>query len=256
MPKLPLILTAPATETKSSAFYDYFAVLSDAYLECILMAGGLPVIMPVAPNPALVSEYVNRCDGVLLTGGDDIQPELYCEDLPPELRKTISTVDKKRDLLETLLIREALDQRKPILAICRGHQMLNVALGGSLVVDIASQIKTGINHSVWVNKDKVVHSVRLEKGSFLASLFGKEEIAVNSSHHQAVDKVAKPLQATGFSPDGVIECLELKPEEHECSPYLLAVQFHPERLVRGNQEFLKLFRSFTEACARNQKDKV
>ncbi|MGV3774094.1 MAG: gamma-glutamyl-gamma-aminobutyrate hydrolase family protein [Verrucomicrobiales bacterium] len=256
MPSLPLILIAPSTETKGSSFYDYFVALSDAYLECILMAGGMPMMMPIISNPQLVAEYVGRTDGVLLTGGDDIQPELYCENLSPTLRQTVSAVDKKRDLLETLLIREALDQKKPILAICRGHQILNVAMGGTLIVDIASQVATDLNHSVSVNKDKVVHSVKLEPGSLLNRIFGKEVIEVNSSHHQAVDKIAKPLRATGYSKDGIIEVMELKPEERHQSPYLLAVQFHPERLVRGNQEFLELFRSFTAACVENRKEKL
>ncbi len=245
----PLILVTPATEEKGAEFYDYSLSLSQAYLDAITLAGGLPVVLPCAPSPKLVSEYVRRCDGVMITGGDDIQPELYYPDVPEKLRKTVGRNDPVRDLLETLIVKEAFAQRKPLLAICRGHQILNITLGGTLFVDIPSQLKTTINHSRLRNKDRAVHEVRLEPDSMLARIFGKNTIQVNSSHHQAVDKIARPLRVTGRAPDGVIEAMELRPEDAELMPYLLAVQFHPERLVRGYPEYIEMFRSFTEASA-------
>lgn len=245
----PLILVTPATEEKGAEFYDYSLSLSQAYLDAITLAGGLPVVLPCAPSPKLVAEYVRRCDGVMITGGDDIQPELYYPDVPEKLRKTVGRNDPVRDLLETLIVKEAFAQRKPLLAICRGHQILNITLGGTLFVDIPSQLKTTINHSRLRNKDRAVHEVRLEPDSMLARIFGKNTIQVNSSHHQAVDKIARPLRVTGRAPDGVIEAMELRPEDAELMPYLLAVQFHPERLVRGYPEYIEMFRSFTEASA-------
>jgi putative glutamine amidotransferase len=245
----PLILVSPGTEQKGTEFYDYSISLSQTYLDAITQAGGLPVIAPADAAPEVAADLVRRCDGVMLSGGDDIQPELYAGDLPASLKATVKNVDPIRDVLETQMIKECFAQRKPLLAICRGHQILNVTLGGTLIVDIPQQVKTGINHSQLKNKDRVVHKVKLDEGSLLAQTFGRTEIEVNSSHHQAVDKVAKALCVTGRSEDGVIEAMELR--EEGMLPYLLAVQFHPERLVRGYPDYLKLFRGFVEACAVN-----
>ena len=245
----PLILVTPSTEEKGAEFYDYSLSLSQTYLDAITVAGGLPVVLPCAPSPKLIAEYVRRCDGVMITGGDDIQPELYYPNVPAELRKTVGRNDPVRDLLETLVVKEAFGQQKPLLAICRGHQIMNITLGGTLFVDIPSQLKTTINHTRLKQKDKVVHEVGLEEGSLIREIFGRDTIEVNSSHHQAVDKVAKPLRVTGRAPDGVIEALELRAEDAGLMPYLLGVQFHPERLIRGYPEYIEMFRSFTEACA-------
>ena len=244
----PLILVTPSTEEKGAEFYDYSLSLSQTYLDAISLAGGLPVVLPCSPSPKLVAEYVRRSDGVMITGGDDIQPELYYPDVPAELRKTVGRNDPVRDLLETLVVKETFAQQKPLLAICRGHQIMNIALGGTLFVDIPSQVKTTLNHTRLKHKDKVVHEVRLEPDSLLRRIFGKDIIQVNSSHHQAVDKVAKPLRVTGRALDGVIEALELRAEDAGLMPYLLGVQFHPERLVRGYPEYIEMFRSFIEAC--------
>jgi putative glutamine amidotransferase len=249
MQTAPLILVTPSTEEKGAEFYDYSLSLSQTYLDSITMAGGLPLVLPCAPSPKLVAEYVRRCDGVMITGGDDIQPELYWADVPAELRKTVGRNDPVRDLLETLVVKEVFAQRKALLALCRGHQILNIALGGTLIVDIPSQVKTPINHSRLKHKDRVVHEVKLEAGSMMARIFGRENIEVNSSHHQAVDRVARALRVTGRAPDGVVEAVELREEDAGLLPYLLGVQFHPERLVRGYPEYIEMFRSFVEACA-------
>jgi gamma-glutamyl-gamma-aminobutyrate hydrolase PuuD len=249
MQSAPLILVSPSTEEKGAEFYDYSISLSETYLDAITQAGGLPLVLPCAPSPKVIAEYVRRVDGVMISGGDDIQPELYSDPVPPELRKTVGRNDAVRDLLETLLVKECFAQQKPLLAICRGHQILNITLGGTLFVDIPSQVETKINHSRLKHKDRLVHDVQIEPDSLMARIFGKNTIQVNSSHHQGVQKIAKPLRVTGRSPDGIIEALELRPEDGALMPFLLGVQFHPERLVRAHSEFVELFRSFTEACA-------
>ncbi len=249
MQTAPLILVTPSTEEKGAEFYDYSLSLSQTYLDAITVAGGLPLVIPCAPSPKLVAEYVRRCDGVMITGGDDIQPELYYREVPPALRKTVGRNDPVRDLLETLVVKETFAQQKPLLAICRGHQIVNITLGGTLFVDIPSQVKTTINHSRLKQKDKVVHEVQVERDSLVRKIFGLDTIQVNSSHHQAVDRIARPLRVTGRAPDGVIEVLELRPEDAQLLPYFLGVQFHPERLTRGHPEYIEMFRSFTEACA-------
>jgi putative glutamine amidotransferase len=252
MQTAPLILVSPSTDEKGAEFYDYSLSLSETYLDAVTQAGGLPLVIPLAPSPKVVAEYVRRVDGILITGGDDIQPELYCDPVPADLRKTVGRTDAIRDLLETLLVKEAFTQHKPLLAICRGHQILNITLGGTLFVDIRSQVKTDINHTQLRHKDRFVHEIQLEPDSLIARIFGKNAIQVNSSHHQAVQKVAKALRVTAKSADGIIEALELRPEEASLMPYLLGVQFHPERLVQAHPEYIELFRSFTEACALNR----
>ncbi len=249
MQSAPLILVSPSTDEKGAEFYDYSISLSQTYLDSLTQAGGLPLVLPCAPSPKVIAEYVRRVDGIMITGGDDIQPELYCDPVPPELRKTVGRNDAVRDLLETLLVKEAFAQQKPLLAICRGHQILNITLGGTLFVDIPSQVETKINHARLKHKDRVVHDVQLESDSLMARIFGRTTIQVNSSHHQAVQKLAKPLRVTGRAPDGIIEALELRPEDATLMPYLLGVQFHPERLVQAHPQFVELFRSFTGACA-------
>jgi putative glutamine amidotransferase len=256
MQTAPLILVTANTDEKGAEFYDYSLSLSQTYLDAITLAGGLPVVLPCSPSQKLVQEFIRRADGVMITGGDDLQPELYLEKVPRKVRKTVGRNDPKRDLLETLIVKECFAQRKPLLAICRGHQILNVTLGGTLFVDIPSQVRTEINHSQLKHKDRVTHEVNLEPGSLLARTFKKQRIPVNSSHHQAVNKVAPPLHVTGRADDDIIEVLELRPEDAGLMPYLLGVQFHPERLVRGYPEYIELFRGFTGACALNRSSSV
>ena len=250
MNSAPTILIAPSTQKAGEEFYDYAVSLSDAYSRAVIEGGGIPFITPCAPGAKTVSEMVARADGILLSGGDDIQPKLYWEDIPENLAKTSKDHDPQRDLFETVLINEVFRQRKPMLAICRGHQMVNVALGGTLVVDLPSQAPSEIRHARMDLKDKVVHPIQIERGSMLAQILGKCDIGVNSTHHQAIGKVAPGLKVTARAADGVIEATELcKP----ILPYYLGIQFHPERLIWRHPEFLELFRSFSAACAINRK---
>jgi len=142
MVRPPLILISPSVESEGVEFSDRSISLSEAYPRAVADAGGVPLTLPVGKSRELIAECVRRCDGVLLTGGDDIEPSLYGEGLPARLRRTVATSPDggERDLRELVLIDEVFQQRKPLLAICRGHQVLNVALGGTLVVDIASQL--------------------------------------------------------------------------------------------------------------------
>jgi putative glutamine amidotransferase len=256
MKSRPLILITPCTERKGAEFADASCSLSDRYPRAILAAGGLPWILPCLPDGEVVAEAVRRCDGVMLTGGDDVQPGLYADKLPPTLRKTVSPAEPARDLTELLVIDEVFRQRKPLLAICRGQQILNVALGGTLIVDIPRQVPAALNHNRTDRKDKVVHKVALTRDSILTKIAGKQSIGVNSSHHQAVGDVAEPLRVTAASPDGIVEALEWGDRNASLLPYLLAVQFHPERLFERHGDHLELFRSFTRACKPKRRQSV
>lgn len=252
----PLILITPSTERKGAEFADASCSLSDRYPRAIIAAGGVPWILPCLPGAEIVAEAVRRCDGVMLTGGDDVQPRLYADKLPYRLEKTVNPAEPARDLMELMLIQEVFHQRKPLLAICRGQQILNVALGGTLIVDIARQKPKALNHNRTDRKDKVVHKVALTPDSILTKITGKQILGVNSSHHQAVGDVAEPLRVTAVSPDGIIEALEWGYRNASRLPYLLAVQFHPERLFESRGEHLELFRSFTRACKPKHRQSV
>ena len=244
----PLILITPNAQPQGSEFGDLSVSLSNLYSQAVLAAGGLPWIMPCASQLELAAEAVRRAAGVVLTGGDDVHPRFYTRRLPAALRSKVMHPDPPRDLFEIALIRAALRQQKPILAICRGLQILNVALGGTLVVDIASQITDALDHRRQDRKDQVVHDITITPGSLLGQTVGTR-LGVNSCHHQAAGRIAPGLCVTAASHDGVVEALEWEPARSGRSPFLLAVQFHPERLAARRQAHAALFEIFLEACA-------
>jgi putative glutamine amidotransferase len=248
----PLILISGSTQQRGAELGDLSMSLSLNYPLAIEAAGGVPWLLPCMPDRDFVAESVRRSDGVMLTGGDDVRPELYMKKLSPKLQKTVESEAPERDLFELMLIDEVFRQRKPLLAICRGHQLLNVALGGTLVVDIPSQLQTTINHSQSDRKYEVVHEIEMTPGSIMEKSTGRQRLGVNSTHHQAIAKIAKPLRPTAVSKDGIIEGVELEPSAGALLPYLLAVQFHPERLFARFREHLELFKSFSRACSRRR----
>ncbi len=211
--------------------------------------------MPSGESRPLVADCVRRCDGVLMTGGDDIEPRLYKDHVPGKLRKTVETTPDggQRDFRELMLIDEVFRQRKPLLAICRGHQLLNIALGGTLVVDIPTEVPGAMKHGRMDKRSEVVHEVQLTRESLLSKITGKRTLGVNSTHHQAVGQVAELLQVTGASEDGVVESMELKPQAARLLPFMLAMQFHPERLADRYPEHRAIFRAFTKACTLSQR---
>jgi putative glutamine amidotransferase len=248
MKRRPLILVTACTQRAGAEFSDLSISLSECYPRAVAAARGLPWVLPRLPDEAIVAESVERCDGVLLTGGDDLQPRLYANRLGGKLKDTVHSQDAPRDLLELLLLREVFRRRKPMLAICRGQQVLNVALGGTLVVDIESQMPGALRHHRMDRKDEIVHKVTLTPGSILHRIHRTRTLAVNSVHHQAVGRVARPLRAPAASADGVVEGMEWAGADDGAMPWLVAVQFHPERLFETHGEFLKLFEAFTRAC--------
>jgi len=248
----PLILISPSTQKKGVEFEDNSVSLSNQYCLAVAAAGGLPWIAPAIPAKVLVAQSVARSDGVMLTGGDDVQTKLYAPKLNGKLKKTVSEPEPDRDLFELMLIEETFRQGKPLFAICRGHQMLNVAFGGTLIVDIPLQCPGALEHRRTDKKNQVVHDAQLTDGSLLANITGRKKLGMNSSHHQAIGKLAEPFVATARSKDGVIEAIELKPGAARL-PFFLAVQFHPERLYARHAEHLKLFQHFVRACAQAEK---
>jgi putative glutamine amidotransferase len=258
MARPPLILISPGIEKRGFEFGDLSVSLSVRYENAVLAAGGLPLLAPVTPSRALLAEAVRRTDGLLLTGGDDIDPGLYDNNLPPEVNETIGKTPDggARDERELLLIREIFRQRKPLLAICRGHQLLNLAFGGSLIADIRQQVPGALKHWGMDQAFHLKHDVTVKPGSLFAKICGKKIIGVNSTHHQAVLKPAGPFAATARSRDGIVEAMELKPEFAAQMPFLLSVQFHPERLTHRHARYRAIFERFVAACVKNRGNKT
>ena len=202
--------------------------LSSAYTDAIARAGGIPVVLPIIDDPALAESLLARLDGIVFSGGPDVDPAEYGETVWNE---TVS-VDAVRDRSDLLFARAALASGKPVLAICRGEQLMNVVLGGTLYQDIPSQVDTMVKHSGFD------HRIGVEKGSVLYELFGQDSLTVNSSHHQAVKDPAPGIRITAHAPDGIVEAYEYE--------NVLAVQFHPERMVQTDDSWLALFRCFVD----------
>lgn len=255
MARPPLILVSPSTEKRGAEFHDLSISLSVKYDFAILQSGGVPVTAPATTDRALLAEFVRRVDGVLLTGGDDINPDLYTDRLPRAVKKTVGLTPDggQRDLRELRLIDEVFRQRKPLLAICRGHQLLNVAFGGDLVTDIRRQVPGALNHHRLDKAGDLVHKVALTAGSLLAKITGTRTLGVNSSHHQAVLRPAEPLVAVARSRDGIVEAMELNSEAARALPFLLSVQFHPERLAEKHAEHRAIFSQFVKVCQQRRK---
>jgi putative glutamine amidotransferase len=213
-----------------------------AYARAIAAAGGLPVLLPLLDDPAVLRALYARLDGLLLPGGGDVDPARYGQAPRPECG--VEGVDALLDEIELALARWALDDGRPLLGICRGHQVLNVAAGGTLYQDIAVQAPGSLSHRHPEARAELVHPVAVAGDSHLAAVLGATALAVNSIHHQAVARVAPGLRAVAWAPDGVVEGLEVVGH-----PFALAVQFHPEELVPEHEPSRRLFRAFVAACA-------
>jgi putative glutamine amidotransferase len=257
MAKLPLVLVSPGIEKRGVEFNDVSISLSMRYELAILEAGGIPVVAPATTDRALLAESIRRTDGVLLTGGDDINPELYADLYEKKLsRQILKTVEQtpdhgQRDVRELVLIEEIFRQRKPVLAICRGHQMMQVAFGGRLVVDIPQQVPGALNHRRTDKPREIVHEAALTAGSLLSKICKTRVLGVNSTHHQAVIEPAEPFVVSARSSDGIVEAMELK--AGLALPFFLSVQFHPERLVQIHARYRSIFQQFVGACTKQIK---
>ena len=221
-------------------------VLLDAYTNAIERAGGVPLILPNPQDPALIRAMADRCDGIMISGGPDADPRLY----GARADKTVGGIRSRRDKAELELIRYIVQESdKPLLGICRGLQMLNVALGGDLYVDLKTAgFPEHSFHDIYP-RDMVSHEVRIEKSCRLQDILGEEVIGVNSFHHQAVKTPAPGLLVTAWAePDELIEALELPGDR-----FILGVQWHPEGMT-GDEREHNLFRCFIEAAAAGSAD--
>lgn len=214
--------------------------LQISYVNAILDAGGLPVLLPSQLNQGEWMEIYPSLRGILFTGGGDIAPGYFAGADHPK----IGDVDDERDSLELPLLRFAAENGKPFLGICRGCQVVNVALGGTLYTHIPDQVVTDIRHDCYPDmpRNHIAHPVRVEEDSHIAKIFGEPILQVNSLHHQGIKDLAPTLKPVAYAPDGLIEAVEVPGH-----PFGFAVQWHPEWLT-GQREMRNLFAAFIEAC--------
>ena len=211
------------------------------YVHALEHAGGVPVLIPMVNDPGTLHTLLERLDGILFTGGSDIQPVHYGEDPHPLLGK----VDHQLDELELTMARWALQENMPTLGVCRGMQLVNIALGGTLHQDVDAQASPTIQHNKRdLPRHTLIHSIFIEEGSKMEEVFGTRELQVNSLHHQAVNKPGLGVRISGRAEDGIAELLEV-PEKH----FVAAAQGHPEEIYMVETVWANLFSAFVDACA-------
>ncbi len=216
--------------------------INQAYVAALVRAGCAPVLIPLLEDDNVLLAIFERLDGIVFPGGADVAPAEYGEEQLPD----INVVETARDSTELRLARWAYEASLPMLGICRGQQLLNVALGGTLYQDLLIQGATDVDHSDRDGRARsaLMHRVALEPDSRLAQLIDETTVEVNSLHHQAIKSVAQALTVTGWSEDGVIEAVEAGDAR-----FLIAVQWHPEELT-DLPWVSRLFKGFAQAAAR------
>ena len=227
------------TNNSKNSYGQPTVLLQHSYVRAVMQAGGVPVLIPSSVAEEGWDALYSRLDGVLFSGGGDISLDFSPGDPHPR----IDDVDLARDSVELKMVQAAASDGKPFLGICRGCQVVNVALGGTLYTHIPDQLPGALDHSYPGNMRTVlVHEVKLEEGTRIAEIFGEPIIKVNSLHHQGLKDIAPSLRVAGCAPDGLVEAIELP--EH---PFGLAVQWHPEWLT--DQAWTRnLFKKFVEAA--------
>ena len=213
--------------------------MQNTYVKAIEGAGGIPLIVPCVMGDGAVDDIIARCDGFLFTGGDDIHPSRYGE----TVKEKCGSIQLFRDELEFRVLDRILLSGKPIVAVCRGIQLLNVFFGGTLYQDIPTELDTPIAHKQNEPKFSVSHRVRIVADTPLYELLGAEYAQTNSFHHQAIKELGRGLSVMALADDGIIEGVYAEGEQ-----YIRAYQWHPERIFETDGDNRKIFEDFIDAC--------
>lgn len=234
MKKKALIGIIPLVDKPRESYW-----MLPGYMKLLSSQGALPLMLPLTDEAADLDQLAALCDGFLFSGGHDVSPEVY------QASAQVDNLDTcpERDAMEKALLTRVLALDKPVLGICRGLQFINAVLGGSLYQDLPTQAPSAVNHHQDPPYDAPVHDVELVKEGSLYRLLGKERLAVNSLHHQAVKDLAPALKAMAFSPDGLVEAAEL-PEK----AFVWALQWHPEFAYLKDEASRRIAEAFVDAC--------
>jgi putative glutamine amidotransferase len=234
--------TLPAVPGERQACW----LMGRSYIEELRKVGAVPWVIPLVPHdPETLAEIFARLDGVFITGGVDVDPARYGEPKSPHC----GAIDPDRDEVEIALLHHALERGLPVLAVCRGIQILNVARGGTLYQDVTAQVPAALKHDYFPTPERpsrkfLAHDVTVKPGTRLAHILGETVVPVNSMHHQAIKELARDLSPTAYAPDGIIEGVEAAGDQ-----YLVGVQWHPEELTETHPGMQRLFTTFVEASA-------
>ena len=239
---VPVIGIPAYCHESEDTFGDRSTVVPDSYIRALLKIDAMPLIIPVIQSRKILEHFFQMIDGLLLIGGPDLDPVHYNQTAHTGLRK----VTPARDKMEIQVSLWALETDIPIMAICRGIQLLNVAAGGTLWQDIASQLSNAAKHDYYPGYpvDFLAHTVKPLKGSRLSGIIGDDEASVNSLHHQAIDKLGDGLRIVAYAPDGIVEAVE-----GIDASWIVGVQWHPEWLVESDPRMMALFKAFGDACS-------
>lgn len=210
-------------------------MLNRDYPRSIEQAGGIPIVLPLTESYAIALEQVRAVDGLVLSGGQDVNPLIYGQ----EPHEKLGNISPERDAFELLLLRAAVELKKPVMGICRGSQVMNAYFGGTLFQDNSLKDGAYIKHAQSANPQLPIHHVTAEKGSFLEKAVGEEVFLINSFHHQSIDQVAPGFKAIATSNDGLIEGIEAVGDH-----FMFAVQWHPEMMSREDGPSQKIFSAY------------
>jgi len=244
MPEKPIIgITLDAEEIGGYSKWHPWYALRINYVEAVVKAGGVPILLP--HETALSGDYIKQIDGLIITGGDfDIDPALYGV---KEKHPKTQTKPKRTDF-EMEITKLALAGNKPILGICAGEQLINVILGGTLIQHVPDVTGTSLHQQTHHRKEPA-HPVKIMPGSLFHKIIGADSMQVNSTHHQAVEKVGKNMKISAEAPDGIIEAIE-----YQSHPFCIGVQWHPEYGADQDGKDAKIFAAFLQAARNAMKD--
>ncbi|BEO89236.1 gamma-glutamyl-gamma-aminobutyrate hydrolase family protein [Fusobacterium nucleatum] len=238
MERRPIIgISSSVIVDEAGSFAGYKrAYVNKDYVDAVVRAGGVPLIIPFSTDKEVIISQAQLIDGLILSGGHDINPYNYGQ----EPSQKIGEIFPERDTYEMILLEESKKRNIPILGICRGFQLINVAAGGTLYQDLSLIPGNILKHNQVSNPTLKTHKVEIKENSFISSIFGKETM-VNSFHHQVIDKVANDFIVVAKASDGVVEAIE-----HKTYKFLVAVQWHPEMLAVNCEKARELFSKFVE----------
>ena len=234
--KKPVIGICPLYDEKKESYW-----MLPGYMKMLEAAGAVPVMMPLTVAPGTLAYFLETCDGFLIPGGQDVSPELY----GAEKLEFCGVNIPQRDEMDALILKEAIRRDKPVLGICRGHQLMNAVLGGTLYQDLPAQFGEAVCHRMTPPYDAQAHEVTLVAGTPLAELLGMEKLGVNSRHHQAIRALAPCLKPMAVAADGLVEAVY-----HPDCRFVWGLQWHPERDALGDSGEVDVDQDLSNALLR------